>query len=310
MTCSNSQVFPAAWLNNAQYFLHATSDICCQKMFGGDPSCQVDNWCVERNQVAQDESDQVAAEKAIEQNQVGGGTEGGGSSTDCSTLKWHVSIAEERTCSNSEEFPAAWLANPEFFLHATSEICCQITFGENCEITDVCTETDEGNLGGGGNQGPESETTTVLTSDGEDDFEGDGTLPWVLGTPPEWEIDENVAFTGTKSMRNIPALEVSAVRSLNLHTNLSTASTLSCKLKLDISMPFDRFSLVVNGVVRMMYLQHEDNWATLTTVINPGENTIEFTVTNSDMFPFDRSTQAMFGTGHVWLDACTLHTNS
>ena len=96
-----------------QLFLHATSEICCQKTFGADPSCRVDDRCAELNQVAQDEADRAAAEKATEDHQVGGETQGGGSSNDCSALKWHMSTqtGDVKTCSNSEDFPAAWLDN-------------------------------------------------------------------------------------------------------------------------------------------------------------------------------------------------------
>ena len=176
-----------------------------------------------------------------------------------------------------------------------------------CEIIDVCAGIEEEKLGGEGNQGSDLETPTVLASTGEDDFEDGGTFPWVLGNPPEWEIDENVAFSGGTSMTNIPSPVASAAKSLKLHINLPSASALSCKLKVDIAMPFDRFSVVVNGVTRSSYYGRENEWDTLTTWINPGANTIEFTVVNGDMLPpFDRLTQAKFGTGRVWLDACSL----
>merc|ERR1712194_31136 len=134
-TCSNSEDFSTAWLDNATIFLHATGEVCCLKMFGGDPSCRVDDRCTELNQVTQDEADQA-----------GGGTQGDGSSNDCPALKWHLVTTEEMTCSNSGGFPAAWLNNPQLFLHATGELCCQKMFvGRECEIRDVCTDTGEGN---------------------------------------------------------------------------------------------------------------------------------------------------------------------
>merc|ERR1712194_1005632 len=146
-TCSNSEDFPAAWLDNAPLFLHATSEVCCQKTFGGDPSCRVDDRCAELNQVAQDAAARAAAEKAIEDHQVGGETQGGGSSNDCSELKWHMSIqtGDVKTCSNSEDFPTAWLDNAPIFLHATSEVCCQKTFGgdPSCRVDDRFAELNQ-----------------------------------------------------------------------------------------------------------------------------------------------------------------------
>lgn len=150
-----------------------------------------------------------------------------------------------------------------------------------------------------------------MTSDGKNGFEGSGTLPWVFGDPPEWEIDENVSFTGDRSITNIPSTEAGATRTLTLYTNLSAPSTLSCKLKLDVAMPFDRFSLDVNGARRKTHYYREENWVTLATGLHIGENTIEFTVTYTDkVLPFDRSTEARYGTGRVWLDACTVATRS
>ena len=195
----------------------------------------------------------------------------------------------------------------------------------SCQIKDQCAKlnqdtkdeaqsggADGGRLGGEeGNQGSEFVTLCVLTSDGKDDFEGNSTLSWILGDPPEWEIDENVSFTGDRSITNIPSSVASATRTLTLYTNLSAPLILSCKLKLDVAMPFDIFSLDINGSRRKTYYVREEDWVLLTTGLQKGENTIEFKVTNTDKFvPMDRSAEAKYGTGSVWLDACTVVTQS
>lgn len=214
---------------------------------------------------------------------------------------WHMSTrpGDIKTCTNSGEIPVDWLNNAHLFLHPTSEICCQKVFGgdPSCQVNDWCAELNQGTKDetqgsktdgdspGGKGQGSELENPTELTSEGEDDFEGGGTLPWVFGNPPEWEIDEHQPFSGDRSIRNIPSSEVSVTRTLKLYTNLPVASTLSCKLKVDISMPFNRFYLYVNGATRKDYYGPEDDWVALTTGLAKGRNIIEFTVINADMFP-------------------------
>ena len=205
----------------------------------------------------------------------------------------------------------------QFFLHDTSKNCCQKAFGgTNCQVKDWCAEHnqvkgDETNQGGGGNQGSGSEDSSVFNG-GEDDFEGDGTIPWVLGDPPEWKIDDTMAFSGTQSITNIQTTKVSATSTLTLKLNLSTPATFSCKLKLDVAMPFERFSFEVNGEQRNAFYQPADEWFDLLSGIAPGESTLQFRVTNGDMFPnFDRGMNAdRYGTGHVWLDQCDISVTS
>lgn len=320
-TCTNDEEYPPEWLTNAQYFLSPTSDDCCEKSF--KKSCKTIDWCAGLNQVTIEEANQA--------NQVdaGGGNQDGGSGIDCSTNKWHLSIVkgEERTCTNSEAFPDEWLANDEFLLHSTSHLCCKKAFGgdEDCEVKDWCaeqTKVDEGNQGddeGGGlgdggdnDEGSEPpESSFVKLDAGEDNFEGDFAMPWDFGDPPEWEIDDSMAFSGYHSLTNIRSNDELATRTLTLKLDMSAASTITCKMKVDISMPFDRFSVALNGRIRSNFYQGKDEWSDLLVALSPGENTIQFIVTNGDLFPkFDRETEReTYGSGHVWLDDCVLRAN-
>jgi hypothetical protein len=73
-------------------------------------------------------------------------------------------------------------------------------------------------------------------------------------------------------------------------------------------MPFDMFAFDANGERMATYYQRVNEWIPLKAVVEPGENVLEFRVQNGDKFPdFDRSELAdVYGTGHVWLDQCSL----
>lgn len=153
----------------------------------------------------------------------------------------------------------------------------------------------------------EAAASFVEINGGDDDFEGGGSIPWDLGSPPQWKIDNTVASSGSHSMTNIPSTEVKSVHSLKLHMTTTTPGTIMCKIKVNISMPFERFSVHVNGKPRNVYYQPEDKWMNWATGFTPGDNSLEFRITNGDMFPeFDRSQQPRFGTGHVYVDDCII----
>lgn len=262
---------------------------------------------------------------------------------DCSAFKWHMSTqpGESNTCTNDDQFPEPWLQNEQFFFHATGLECCQKTFGGNCDTKDWCgginkvkideaaVKAEEAAIKDKENEIKEAEEAAIKDKENEanqsddegdqgtgsdfvkndggmDDFEGGGTIPWILGNPPEWKIEDTMAFSGTHSITNIPSTGLSAASTLTSKIDTSVALTLACKVYVDISMPFDRFSFHVNGVTRNVFYKPEDNWITLTSGIAPGSNTIEFTVTNGDMDPgFDRG-NVLYGTGRVWVDSCNI----
>jgi len=317
-TCTNDEEYPSEWLSNAQYFLHPTSDVCCQRSF--NKSCKTIDWCAGLNQVKVKE-----ANEANEVDAGGGRNQDGESEIDCSMNKWHLSTVkgEDKTCTNSGEFPEELREDDEFLLTSTSHLCCKKAFGgdKDCIVKDWCveqTKVDEGNEGddkeggqgdGGDDDGSEPpESDFVKLDGGEEHFEGEFTMPWDFGDPPEWEIDDSMAHSGYHSVTNIPSKVELATRTLTLKLDLAAASTITCKMMVDISMPFDRFSVFLNGRIRSNIYQGKDEWSDLLVGLAPGENTIQFVVTNGDLFPkFDREAEReSYGSGHVWLDDCAI----
>lgn len=264
---------------------------------------------------------------------------------DCSAYKWHMSTREGdiQVCTNDEEYPEAWLESAQFFFHDTGDECCQSTFGGSCNQRDGCAginkekideaaaeaaeqvikeeqaikdkeeqaikdkENEANQPDDGEDQGTGSDSPFVKFDGGMDDFEGDGTIPWILGG---WKIENTKAFDGMFSITNIPvpSTELGAVSTLMTKIDMSASANLACKVYIDISMPFDRFSFHVNGEQRNVFHRPENEWITITSGIAPGSNTIEFQVTKGDMDPgFDRdSTDGRYGTGHVYVDQCNI----
>jgi len=267
---------------------------------------------------------------------------------DCSAYKWHMSIrsGELQTCTNDEEYPEQWLQNAQMFFHSTSDECCQLKYGGNCSVRDWCAGINKVKVDDAAAAAIAEAAAAVIAAEaaqaaalaaaaaaeaaaaaaaaaveeneanqsfvkfdgGMDDFEGDGTIPWILGSPPEWKIDDTMAFSRTHSITNIQSDEVNAIRTLTTKIDLSASATLTCQVYIDVGMPFDMFGFHVNGAKRDVFYKPEDDWITITTGIAPGSNTIQFVVTNGDMFPdFGRGGQeAIYGTGHVWVDQCNI----
>ena len=232
---------------------------------------------------------------------------------------------EAGTCTNDEDYPDEWNGNA-YFEHDTFETCCQIFSGITCIRRDWCEEVNQAKIDeaekaaeevalandgsdGGGNDGVGD--VTVSMSGATDDFEGGGSISWNVGDPTEWQIDNTMAYSGTSSITNIPSPDVSATRSLTTKINLSNVGYISCKIKVDVAMPFDYFSFHVNGEQRTTYYKREEGWTTLESNLPVGESTLEFRVTTGDMLPpFDRNEQIeVYGSGHVWIDDCEITVN-
>ena len=93
---------------------------------------------------------------------------------------------------------------------------------------------------------------------------------------------------------------------LTIKITVTHHSTLRCMGKIDTSMPFDFFTLTINGQQRNSYHTKLDGWIQIVDRISPGENTIVFRVENSeDSYGFNR-TEEYFGGGHVYLDDCEI----
>ena len=202
-------------------------------------------------------------------------------------------------------------------------VSCIKMFGGTCEIKDWCGDLNQAKKDEAAKAAEEAAEQDANTNDeannvsfavmfngGSDDFEGDGKIPWILGSPAQWEVVDNMAYSGTHSITNIPSQVVSATRSLKTKINLSNEGSIECRMKLDIGMPFDRFSFHVNDEQRNVFYQPVEGWATIAADLPSGDNTLEFRVTNGDMFPdFSREEMSVYGSGHVWIDQCDIVVN-
>ena len=213
----------------------------------------------------------------------------------CEGCEWHESITSGKTCSNSPNYPSVWDEDPAarsyHFFH-TAEECCETRFPGDCTIEDSKASGSSG--------------FTPLGPSTVDDFEQDAVLlPFDFGTPPQWQVDESgVSNSGSKSVTNIPAVGLSARSDLTLKIRVSNPSTVMCMGKVDISMPFDFFSLVIDGNPQIQYHQvMAEGWIGITAGIGPGDHEIIFRVENA---PFDAgmARESHFGSGHVYLDDC------
>lgn len=164
-------------------------------------------------------------------------------------------------------------------------------------------------------------------------------LPWDFGSPPQWQIDPNmsvspidhhpilewdahwleepynterVSFTD-HSITNIPAVGLGSYSDLTLKISVPEWASLRCLAHIDTAMPFENFSLIVNGMRRRQWFHggddsRYDGWVEILTGFHKGDVTIVFRVQNTDHYAhFDRNGgYGDYGTGHVWLDQCQI----
>lgn len=310
MVCTNGDNFPPAWREHPQFHLYNTAEECCRNKFGGNCSRTRDD-CSAANGAAPPAPNPPDATDLADEASPPTPDQSPARAPGCSM--WHTSIevGDVRVCTNSDNYPPVWKDNLPFFFRDTSEACCREILGGGClGVKDVCGAGGGGALGqaDAGDRGSVVEAGFVELESGADDFEGFGSLPWLLGSPPEWEIDDAVAFSGSRSITNVPSHDEGASRTMTLKVRVPSRATLECKLRLDVRMPFDMFAFDANGERMATYYQRVNEWIPLKAVVEPGENVLEFRVQNGDKFPdFDRSELAdVYGTGHVWLDQCSL----
>ncbi|KAL9180618.1 hypothetical protein ACHAXT_011071 [Thalassiosira profunda] len=212
----------------------------------------------------------------------------------CTDCVWHEDVHASRTCSNSGAYPSVWDDDPSarsWFFFRSAEECCLTRYPDDCNIEDVTQAGDFSPLG-------PSEA---------DDFEGVQGLPWDFGEPAQWQVSDERSTSGSYAVSNLPVSGLGTTADLVLKIIVPAPSIVSCKALIGTSMPYDHFSLVVNGEPRNMYHQPVDGWIPVTTGVAPGKNTLIFRVQNAD---FEHNTGderlEMFGTGRVWLDDCTV----
>jgi hypothetical protein len=112
-------------------------------------------------------------------------------------------------------------------------------------------------------------------------------------------------------MVNQPVSQEDSARktsTLSLKTSLSSSARFTCSAKIDTMMPFDWFSLRINGSVKYShYSSSNDQSVTFGGKLNKGENLLELVVEAGPSKPaFSRNTGSGYGTGQVLLESCTL----
>jgi len=199
------------------------------------------------------------------------------------------------------------MARAHFFFETPDE-CCDTRFPEACTVVDVDASVTNGG-GGAGDDGADSEYTT-LGPRTIDDFDGEQRgLPFDFGTPvPQWRLDDTVSYSGTSSITNIPWSNTTNTNTadLTLKISLGGKSTVRCMALIDINMPYDFFYLEVNGERRNTFYARLGEWFPLQSGLLPGENTLVFRVEESEFehgLGGERDV-ANLGSGRVWLDDC------
>eukprot|EP00804_Cyclotella_cryptica_P016857 CCRYP_001834-RB/>CCRYP_001834-RB protein AED:0.06 eAED:0.06 QI:339/1/1/1/1/1/5/159/885 len=323
-SCSNGKDdYPASWdsLSVAQKgkIFFDSPDDCCQSYW--KQSCGQTNQC------------EGSASDPINDN-VNDPVDSSGSTGDCAL--WHPTqstsdVVPLVSCSNGkDDYPKSWdtltsTQKASLFFEDPEE-CCQSYWGKACRsIDDKCAGTgnDSGSIPvvSSGNPTKKPTSSSILQNDeqhdtmtslGTDDFEDSSVaLPWIVGSPPQWNINVKESVSGTHSIVNMPATWNGLKKgqsTLALKTNLSQSARFKCNVKVDTKMPFDWFSLRVDGKVKYPYYSTSNGkWTQVGSVLSAGEHFVELVVENGPTPPtFDRSTGLSYGTGYVWLDDCGL----
>jgi len=256
------------------------------------------------------------------------------SSGDCGP--WHPTQSAATgvpvvSCSNGKDnYPKSWdslaASQKASLFYTDPEECCQSYWGKACSIIDdkcAVTDNESGSepvvSSGNPTKKPTSkpvvkddEQHDTVTSLSTDDFEVPSVaLPWIVGDPPQWIITDEESVSGTHSIVNVLATwngNKKGQSTLTLKTDLSQSSKFKCNVKVDIMMPFDWFSLRVDGKVKYPYYSSSNGkWGQLSSVLSAGEHVVELVVENGPTPPaFDRSSGLTYGSGYVWLDDCRL----
>ena len=121
-TCTNDDDFPAAWATNEnlkKINFFDTAELCCDKYYK-DAECTQRDICADPGPAPSPE--------------------------DCaSSNPWHIATnGLKNTCSNDDDFPAAWASNPNLKatqLFDTADLCCDKYFKNvECAHIDICND--------------------------------------------------------------------------------------------------------------------------------------------------------------------------
>lgn len=202
------------------------------------------------------------------------------------SCKWHSHKTKPNTCTNSDDYPVIWDREHQDhkLLLDTAKECCDFRFPnaeEECVTIDDCT----------------SDAIKLHPNQNLDE------IPWNFGNPPQWRVSSD----DPQSVTNIHVeRELGATADLSLRLIVPDRAVLVCAAKIDVSQPFDSFSLIVNGLTEYTY-QHKvlngEQQTELETGLTAGENRVVFRVENTHMNPgIDRQNGVRdYGSGRVWM---------
>ena len=198
--------------------------------------------------------------------------------------------------------------------------------GQDCEVLDECPPPADGVavVPAEDAAAPTTATTTTVANPDEEfimveagSIMAGEDLPWDLGDTPQWVFDSAVSPAngdGAGSLVNIPADGPLTHNDLVLKVAIPVWGWIKCMAKIDVHMPFDYFTVLVNGEVRVQHHEKAPDgvaWAPVGTGFNPGNQTIVFRVQNSD-YPLEslgvdrQGNEDRYGTGLVWLSQCRI----
>lgn len=195
-------------------------------------------------------------------------------------------------------------------------------YPDECTVVDVGGDVEVEGTTGSDTEGSSGTEATTLSSGSEfipissyttDDFDSSLsqlTIPFDLSNQ-QWEITSTKSHSGVHSItntHNATSGKAADTAELILKINLPAPTTISCMALIDTSMPFDYFTLVINGHQRNTYHQHHgEEWMRVLTGLDSGENTIVFRVENGgEGVGFLDRDYDHFGSGSVYLDDCEI----
>ena len=224
--------------------------------------------------------------------------------------------------------------------YETGEACCVGYFGEgnDCSIVDLCagsssaaavatvapaetteavttTEKTTTTAKATSQAPPPDETTVSVTTtdapfvdivrgfDSFDDLDTSAPIPWIHDKPLDWVVDNQHVLAGTGALRNVAPVGSGAQSDLTLKIRTEKYSMIRCYAFIDVAMPWEFFTMTVNGTTRYAQYSPIGEWVQVATGLAAGESTITFTVKNPAVQPPDERTR---GSGFVWLDVCEI----
>lgn len=220
-----------------------------------------------------------------------------------------------RSSNGKDDYNPVWDMLPDsqkdLLFFDDADACCKSYWGDRCfSIADQCKPPET-------TQKPTNKPIIVIDGEiaitfGTDNFDNPlSSFPWNIGDPPEWEITTLGSETGNAMVSVAVAADDPSKKktsTITLKTSFDRDARLRCNAKVDTMMPFDWFSLRINGAVEYpYYATSSGKWISFGGKLEAGENLIEMVVEAGPTSPsFSRNSSLGYGSGYVWLDECSL----